>query len=82
MYHSEPRHAPVWIRGIFLLDNGTTITRTVRRDFVIQPGDDERPALVFHAFLAEIETAGWDFPEGHGTLAQLLGAMHDGNGEQ
>ena len=77
MYHNEPRAARIWIRGVFRLDSGRTITRTVRRDYTLFPGDDERPALVYHELIEEVTTAGWDFPEGHGTLVEILGAMQD-----
>ena len=78
MFHNEPREARVWIRGVFQLASGRTITRTVRREFTIHPGDDERVEIKYDDLLAEIESAGWEFPEGHGTLIEVLGAMHDG----
>jgi hypothetical protein len=76
-FSTEPREARIWIRGIFRLDSGQTITRTIRRDFTLHPGDDERPALVDHELVEEVTTAGWDFPEGHGTLVEILGTMQD-----
>jgi hypothetical protein len=78
MDENEPRTARVWIRGVFRLASGQTITRTVRRNFVIRPGDDARPARMFDELLAEVQTVGWDFPEGRGTLIEFLGTMQDG----
>jgi hypothetical protein len=49
----------------------------VRRDFILQPSDDERPATVFNDLWEELQTAGYDFPEGHGTLVEVLDSMSD-----
>jgi hypothetical protein len=77
-FYTVPRDAKVWIRGVFQLPNGRQITRTVRRDFIIQPGDDERPAIMFNDLWEELRTAGHNFAEGHGTLVEILGGMPDG----
>jgi hypothetical protein len=76
-FYTEPREARVWIRGVFQLPNGCQITRTVRCDFTIQPGDDERPDIVFHDLWEELRTVGHVFPEGHGALVAILGSMAD-----
>jgi hypothetical protein len=78
MYANEPRQARIWIRGVYRFDSGKTITRTVRREFVVHPGDDERVEIKYDDLLAEAQSAGWDFPEGHGTLVAFLGVMDDG----
>jgi hypothetical protein len=50
----------------------------MRRDFTIQPDDEEeRAAIVYDALLEELQTTGYDFPEGHGTLVAILGSMSD-----
>jgi hypothetical protein len=46
----------------------------VRRDFI---GDDERPANVLNELWEELRTVGHDFPEGHGTLVEILGSTSD-----
>jgi hypothetical protein len=74
-FHTEPHEARVWIRGVFQLSNGRQITRTVRRDFILQSGDNERPAIVFNALWEELQAVGHDFPEGHGTLVEILGSL-------
>jgi len=81
--HHEPREAKLWIRGVFQLPTGRHAAqrapaRTVRRDFIIQPDEEEeRAAIVYDALLEELQTAGYDFAEGHGALVQILGSMSD-----
>jgi hypothetical protein len=78
MFANEPRPARIWIRAVFQLADGRTITRTVRRNFILYPGDDERHALVWHELTEELQAPEWDFPEGHGTLVEVLGSLRDG----
>jgi hypothetical protein len=39
--NTAPRDARIWIRGICQLPAGRQITRTVRRDFILLPGDSQ-----------------------------------------
>jgi hypothetical protein len=81
-FYAEPCAARVWIRSVFQLPSGRHAAqgapaRTVRRDFTLQPSDDERPATVFNDLWEELQTEGYDFPEGHGTLVEVLDSMSD-----
>jgi hypothetical protein len=76
-FYTVPPEACVWIRGVFQLPSGRQITRTVHRDFILRPGDDERPAIALNALWEELRTVGHDFSEGHGTLVEILGSMAD-----
>jgi hypothetical protein len=82
LFSTEPRAERFWIRGIFQLLNGRHAAQratacTVRRDFTLNPGDDEWPAIVFNNLWEELQTVGYDFPEGHGILIAILGSMSD-----
>jgi hypothetical protein len=51
--------------------------RTLRREYATGPGDAERSAIQYGDLLAELQTAGHTFREGHGTLVEISGAMSD-----
>ncbi len=63
-----------WVRAIWRLPDGHRITRTVRREVPGDPEDEERALVVLHELLEELRAAGYEFPEGHGMLEQVLGA--------
>ncbi len=70
----EPPAVPFWVRGVFRLDDGREITRTIRSGVVAVPG----ALSVEHAMgrlVAVLRDAGHDFPEGHGVLAELFGTI-------
>lgn len=62
------------MRAIWRLPDGHCITRTVRLEVPGDPEDEERALVVLHELLEELRAAGYEFPEGHGILEQVLGA--------
>jgi hypothetical protein len=82
MYPTEPVQHRVWIRGVFELPSGRQVAqrapaRSVRREYIVHPGDVERTAIIYDDLLEELQSVGYDFPEGHGTLVEILGSMTD-----
>jgi hypothetical protein len=73
----DPPRIRVWIRATWRLANGREITRTVKREVVGDPRDEERRAIVLRELLEEVQDAGYALPEGHGALVTVLGAMTD-----
>ncbi len=63
----------LWVRGVFLLDDGHRITRTVRSEVEIASDDQERKAILTYELIEELGHAGHAFPEGRGVLVELLG---------
>jgi hypothetical protein len=63
----------LWVRGVFRLDTGRMITRTVRAAAAITADDEERKAVLAYELIEELEHAGHDFPEGRAVLVELLG---------
>lgn len=61
------------VRGIFSFSNGKSLTRTVTREILGDPGDEERIAIAYQELLEELH-AGYPFREGKGVLIELLGA--------
>jgi hypothetical protein len=69
--------AGVTHRATWRLASGREITRTVKREVEGDPTDEERRAIVLREFLEELQERGNAFPEGHGALLEVLGAMTD-----
>jgi hypothetical protein len=70
----EPLALPFWVRGVFRFDDGRELTRTIRSEVVAVPG----ALTVEHSMerlIAVLRDEGYDFPEGHGALVELLGTM-------
>jgi hypothetical protein len=78
----DPPRIRVWIRAGALwaawrLVSDREITRTVKREVAGDPKDEERRAIVLRELLEELQDVGYAFPEGHGALVAVLGAMTD-----
>ncbi len=63
------------VRGVWLLDDGRRITRTVHRFVLADPKDEERVAIIYGELIEEINAIGHEFPEGHADLVEVLGAL-------
>ncbi|MDQ6832444.1 MAG: hypothetical protein M3008_03505 [Chloroflexota bacterium] len=63
----------LWVRGVFRLESGREITRTVRWDGAIDPDDEERKAVLAYELIETLEHGGHDFREGHAMPVELLG---------
>ena len=67
----------VWVRDVWQLASGRSITRTVKREVISDPDDAEHRSIVAHQFLEELHATGYDFPEGHARLTEILGMLTD-----
>jgi hypothetical protein len=70
------------MRGVIQLPNGRYAgrraqARTVRRDFILQPGHDERPVIVYNDPWEKLQIVGHDRPEGHDRLVAILRRVPD-----
>ncbi len=63
----------LWVRGVFRLESGREITRTVRWDGEVAADDEERKAVLAYELIETLEHGGHDFREGHVMLVELLG---------
>ena len=63
------------VRGIFRFPNGRALTRTVTREILGDPTDEERTAIAYQELLEELNTVGYSFREGKGIFVGLLGVM-------
>lgn len=58
-----------WVRAVFVFPDGGGIERTVTRPV---PADTEDVPSLIAAFIEELRTVGFDFPEGRAMLRRLL----------
>jgi hypothetical protein len=75
-FDHPPSTFRVWVRGIWQLPGGRRITRTVSREIVCEPGDEERILIAFDALVEELRAEGHLVPQGRGQLVEVLGTAH------
>jgi hypothetical protein len=69
---SADQAMPLWVRGVFRLDDGQEITRTIRSQTDATREESSLDAAIAH-LIATLTSTGYGFTEGHGVLIELLG---------